>query len=686
MTPKVSVCCYTKNRAHLLPGMIESVLRQEGVELEILILDDESEDGTQAVLDQYRSDSRFKLFRRGDPHLFTLATGDYVCSLPDDDRLSGTFSLAHRAYVLDANRRLAFVFSSVRGHKEDGTDNGLLQMGRVSDHDVLTGAAPFDVLFLHCIVPWPSGMFRRSMCPDFDADYPVPGSSLSRDWFLWQRLSQIGDQAYLADPTVTLCQHVGQQSNYEGIQKGGFLQSYLALWKYWIERGHTPSVANWEHMRNSAKNVVQMQFGISGGGMLEEAYKTMDSFKPEKLKDISICLAMIAKNDRGSDESHVIERALDSCKDLVDRSAIVSTSVELANGTVLSTVRNWWEGCASLDGNIPHPYLKSVLWEDDYAKARNSALELAQETGCDWIMVGLDCDEWVEGDPEAIRAMLRRCKTDAVCLPMLTVAGKINPRLAFIRNIPGWRWELVLHEVLLLNGERAVAEVSYDLNNPLSGPHIRTLQDGARSKNPVKLEKDILTLGKAWEETKLPRYLFYLAESMWTKLRTAEMSDDEREEIVELLEESYNEYIAVESEPLGLRYHAMVELARFYVSQNDSRNALIYFLRAYSLCPSRVEAVGEVAALYLRTGSYSMAKIYALACAHTPTPDPSALEYLEPEWGRWRGLVLLISALVNLKQIGDARQYASLVLSRSDLPDEWRTNTNHLLEEMSNAH
>ena len=288
---KVSVCMYTKDRAHWLPESIGTILNQKGVDLEILILNDGSTDATQQVLDQYHDDPRFRLFQRGDPHLFSLATGDYVCSLPDDDWLSGDDSLVRRARVLEQDPSLAFVFSPIMGHSSDGTSRGLLGMGLVSKEDKLSGAAPFNSLFLDCFVPWPSGMFRRSIAPDFDEGYPSEGI-LCRDWFWWQKLSRLGDAAFLVQPTASLRCHDGQMSNTIGFKQGGFLRAHLDIWRYWIEKqGHRPTANDWHYMRSTAANLVTQQHKQSPAEIraqaLGEAFEEMDTFKPKEINALA---------------------------------------------------------------------------------------------------------------------------------------------------------------------------------------------------------------------------------------------------------------------------------------------------------------------------------------------------------------------------------------------------------------
>jgi len=94
--PLVSVYLPTCNRESLVPRAIESVLRQDHRELELLIVDDASADGTPAVLARIAAaDTRVRLFRQssrgGAPAARNVALraarGRYVTGIDDDDEM-----------------------------------------------------------------------------------------------------------------------------------------------------------------------------------------------------------------------------------------------------------------------------------------------------------------------------------------------------------------------------------------------------------------------------------------------------------------------------------------------------------------------------------------------------------------------------------------------------------------------
>src|SRR4051812_19294567 len=90
--PRVSVVTPTHDRAHLLPQAVDSVLGQTAGDLELIVIDDGSTDGTLDVLGQY-DDPRLKVIaipHSGIPgHVRNVglqeAQGEFVAFLDSDD-------------------------------------------------------------------------------------------------------------------------------------------------------------------------------------------------------------------------------------------------------------------------------------------------------------------------------------------------------------------------------------------------------------------------------------------------------------------------------------------------------------------------------------------------------------------------------------------------------------------------
>ena len=99
-TPLLSICVPTYNRAALLEVCLASLLPQTqgwGERIEVIVSDNASNDGTQAVLDQYAQQHTFRRHRHPENTGLLgnitfvpsrLARGEFVWLLGDDDLLA----------------------------------------------------------------------------------------------------------------------------------------------------------------------------------------------------------------------------------------------------------------------------------------------------------------------------------------------------------------------------------------------------------------------------------------------------------------------------------------------------------------------------------------------------------------------------------------------------------------------
>lgn len=123
-TVTVVVPCY--NYGHFLPRTLESALSQPGVDVEAIVIDDCSPDGSGEVVRALAdADPRIKpiLHERNRGHIATYnegleqATGDYCMLLSADDALTPG-ALARAAALMDAEPSVGFVY----GHPVTFTD------------------------------------------------------------------------------------------------------------------------------------------------------------------------------------------------------------------------------------------------------------------------------------------------------------------------------------------------------------------------------------------------------------------------------------------------------------------------------------------------------------------------------------------------------------------------------------
>jgi glycosyltransferase involved in cell wall biosynthesis len=163
---KVSVVIPCYNQARFLGEAIQSVLCQGYTDLEIIVVDDGSNDGTEEVASGCaRQDPRVRLVRQGNRGLAAArnrglaeAGGEYVVFLDADDRLvSGALEVGVRE--LEAHPGCAFVSGICRKITADGSIVPGWEQFRVRDD-------PYLELLRSCPIYVPAVMYRRFV---FDA-------------------------------------------------------------------------------------------------------------------------------------------------------------------------------------------------------------------------------------------------------------------------------------------------------------------------------------------------------------------------------------------------------------------------------------------------------------------------------------------------------------------------------------
>lgn len=201
----VSVVTPTYNRAGLLQETVESVLRQSYRELEYIIVDDGSSDGTSAYLDSLPPS--IKVIRQSNAGQVAALTegwrqaqGRYLAYLSDDDLLLPD-ALAKLASHLDRSPQSSVVFP----------DSDLIDFeGRVVQRNV---CRPFSLSALavdqQCFIG-PGALFRQSMY--IKAGGWDPSCRLLPDMEFWTRMGSLGSIDFLPEVQALYRIHSGSIS------------------------------------------------------------------------------------------------------------------------------------------------------------------------------------------------------------------------------------------------------------------------------------------------------------------------------------------------------------------------------------------------------------------------------------------------------------------------------------------
>jgi glycosyltransferase involved in cell wall biosynthesis len=239
--PDVSVVIPTCNRRRLLALTLRSVLRQRGVDLEVVVVDDGSTDGTVGMVERL-ADPRVRMMRHATPlgvsssrnAGIAKARGRWVAFLDDDD-LWAPDKLGRQLEAADAAQRV-WVYA--------GTVN-------VDDQlRILEGGPPPPPgrvpELLGRYNPVPAG--ASNVMVRADALARVGGFDVelrrTEDWDLWIRLARDGPPAAVRYPLVAYRMHPGSNAF---VDTAGILTETAV-----IERRHGIPVDHAAHYRRAA--------------------------------------------------------------------------------------------------------------------------------------------------------------------------------------------------------------------------------------------------------------------------------------------------------------------------------------------------------------------------------------------------------------------------------------------------
>jgi len=211
VAPKISICIPTYRGAGTLGAAIESVLAQTCGDFELIVIDDNSPDETEAVVGRF-SDPRLSYLRNPKNlgpegnwnRCLQVARGRYFKLLPHDDLLHPS-CLERQAAVLDADgdERIALVFSGRTVLAPDGRE--LMQRGYPGHAG---GRIPGALVKRSCVrrgtnlIGEPGAVLMRKSLADrvgpFDATNPYV---IDLDY--WFRLLAHGDAWYCPEPLAS---------------------------------------------------------------------------------------------------------------------------------------------------------------------------------------------------------------------------------------------------------------------------------------------------------------------------------------------------------------------------------------------------------------------------------------------------------------------------------------------------
>jgi glycosyltransferase involved in cell wall biosynthesis len=201
-TPLVSIALCVYNGEKFLEEQLHTLLYQTYSNIEIVISDDGSTDGSLNIIKKYLSDQRVKLFKnehnlgyvKNFEKVIQHCKGDYIALSDQDD----IWDLTKIETLLGqiGNATLIYHDSTLidTGKKELGKISGLLRMYQ--------GDNPFPLLFYNC-VSGHSCMFKKTLVPHLGAF----NSNFYHDWWIAFVAGNMGKIKYIDQALVKYRQH-----------------------------------------------------------------------------------------------------------------------------------------------------------------------------------------------------------------------------------------------------------------------------------------------------------------------------------------------------------------------------------------------------------------------------------------------------------------------------------------------
>jgi glycosyltransferase involved in cell wall biosynthesis len=267
--PLVSVIIPCLNRETLVGQAIESALGQTHQNVEIIVVNDGSTDGTEKVVQSYTDNGKVRYFKhevnKGIPAARNTgirnSLGDYVAFLDSDDMwLPNKVEVQLRAFSQDAASRVGMVWTDAYFVDELGNTR-TREVVLPHDFSFLANEKVLKLLFMRNFVIGGTSMVRRSC---FDKvgllDEELRGGT--DDYDLWLRLAPHFKFVYVPIPLATVRLHGGNHSSVEGNTRDTLVSVKKAVARH-------PELAALQNIKIAQERFVQGKYYFEHGRNVE---------------------------------------------------------------------------------------------------------------------------------------------------------------------------------------------------------------------------------------------------------------------------------------------------------------------------------------------------------------------------------------------------------------------------------
>ncbi len=283
--PLISVIITSFNYRQYIMAAIDSARSQTYPNVEIVVVDNRSSDGTvPALRERYKDEPRVKIFEndenigelRNSNRGYEHSSGEFVMWLSADDWMFPKH-LERLQAVLEREPEIDLVYSGAYFADE---------AGRVFTTRLLGGQFPIDYVDVRdelvemftttCPLCYPTALFRRSVF--VDCGLADPAGPVAADWEMQIRIALAGKRfAYLAEPSTVIRLHPSQQTGEQYHASGKNVLDFLAILEMYIDH---PGMVR---LRGRERGIATLLDQISGAS---KAVGGHDPFTPEQQAQI----------------------------------------------------------------------------------------------------------------------------------------------------------------------------------------------------------------------------------------------------------------------------------------------------------------------------------------------------------------------------------------------------------------
>jgi len=360
-------------------------------------------------------------------------------------------------------------------------------------------------------------------------------------------------------------------------------------------------------------------------------------------------MGKLALNFICKDEAHVIDRMLESAKNVVD--LIVVNDTGSTDGTQ-DKIKQFGE-----KNNIPTYVFERQF--DNFENSRNHAMkkliEVVDELGWDkekthgfWF----DCDEIL-----VVGKDFNKSKITKDLYMIHTYIGSMKyTRNTFFKLSKPFRFYGPVHEFIVCD-EKGIS------SGLIEGIHVDVKMEGASWQGDVaaKYKDHAFKLEKYIDNDRTdPRWVFYTAQSYHD---SAQVKDD-KEENDERLRRSLKYYKERASRRDGYSeeiYYSQYRIGVIMRLLDEPWNKTMQeCLKAYSIDPQRGESIKTIIDYYLQVGEWNLAYLYtkfAINTFHNNNPYPKKLLFIDQSLYSWKFLEAHTAAAFYSGRKQEAKKY-----------------------------